>query len=149
MKELWIPQPNKHPDVTNLYDMMLLLQEQLDKEDSREGKIQSATFALRALAHTLDSLSEDERQVSVVTGLAVIDSTHESGKGEIAEHIGLRGMIEDVHCINIGERLPLSVSLGLDVVSVFPESAPEENEYVLTTAKAPINRIRYIEVAAA
>ncbi len=149
MKELWIPQPDKQPDVTNLYDMMLLFQEQLDKEQSMEGKIQCATFALKALSRCMETLSDNERQISVVTGLAVIDSTDRPGSGMIAEDIGLRGMIEDVHCINIGERLPLSVSLGIDVFSAFPEDSPEQDDLILSTAKAPIARVRYIETAAA
>ena len=148
MTELWIPQPNKQPDIENLYDMMLVFQEQIDKEAARSAKIQQATFALRALSVCLKQLPDEERQISVVTHLAVIDSTEEKGKGAIAEHVGLRGMIEDVHCINIGERVPLSVSLGIDVISMFPPDSPEEDDLVLSTAKTPINSVRYIETLA-
>lgn len=148
MTELWIPQPNKQPDVTNIYDMMLVFQEQIDKEIGKYAKIQQATFALRALSMCLKQLPDEERQISVVTHLAVIDSTEEEGKGAIAEHVGLRGMIEDVHCINIGQRVPMSVSLGIDVISMFPPDSPDDDDLILSTAKAPISSVRYIETLA-
>lgn len=128
--------------------MMLVFQHEIDKQVAREAKIHQATLALRALAMCLKQLPDDERQISMVTHLAVIDSTEQTGKGAIAEGVGLRGMVEDVHCISIGERVPLSVSLGVDVISIFPPGSPEDDDLVLSTAKAPIGSVSYIETLA-
>lgn len=148
MSEFWVPQPNKHPDVSNLYDMMVVFQEQLDLTPGREAKIHLAKLALRALASSLDSLTDEERQVSVVTGLAFIHSTEHDKQGAMVENVGLSGLIEDVHCVHMGETLPMAVSLGLDVVSIFPPDSPEDNDLILSIAKAPINSVRYIETIA-
>lgn len=148
MPELWIPQPDKHPNVANLYDMMMVFQEQLDEVPYSEEKMTIARTALRALSVGLQEMDDNARQVAVVTDLAIIDRTSQAGMGDMVKDIGLRGIIDDVHCVSVGEQLPWSVSLGIDVVSIFPHDNPDDIDYVLSNAKAPINKIHYIETLA-
>lgn len=148
MPELWIPQPDKHPNVENLYDMMMVFQEQLDNLSSGTDKFHMARVALKALSLGLKDMDEDLRQVAVVTDLAIIDRTSEVGKGDLVEGIGMRGMIDDVHCISIGDKLPMAVSLGLDIVSIFPHGSPDDVDYVMSNGKAPINKVHYVETLA-
>jgi hypothetical protein len=107
-----------------------------------------AKGALRALSVGLREMAEDSRQVAVVTDLAIIDRTSETGKGDMVKDIGLRGIIDDVHCVNVGDQLPWAVSLGIDVVSIFPHDDPDSVDYILSNAKAPINKVHYIETLA-
>jgi hypothetical protein len=150
MSELWIPQPNKQPNVTNLYDMMVVFQEKIDHETDRESKLNSARFALHALAMCLEELKDDGYdEITVVSGLAIIDSTEDDGSLLLANDIGLRGNVSDVCCVQLESHVPVSLALGMEVMSVFPASSPDENGIILGTAKAPINNIRYIETQAA
>lgn len=149
MSELWIPQPDKTPDIENLFDMMLLFQEQIDGLEGRETKIYHAMIALRALSVGLKRMDDDEKRITLVTGLAVIDDTEEAGKGGIVEHVGIDGLIEDVHCIQVGERVPISISLGIDAFTIFPSHDPEDADHVFSNAKTPISRVSYIEHTAA
>lgn len=105
-------------------------------------------FALKALGNGLRMLNDDELQVTVMTKLAILDSTERQGSGAIATDIGLNGVIEDVHCVQVNERFPWAVSLGIDVVSVFLGDDPDDTDYVMTNAKTPIGSVRYIETIA-
>jgi len=149
MSELWLPQSGNTPDVTNLYDMMLVFQEEVDSKEKREDKIVTASFAVRTLAKSLKELDEDQKQISLTTEFAILDSTEGKRSGIIARRVGMRGMLDDIHGVSLGKTLPLALTLGIDVVSIFPINEPDDVDYVMTNAKAPINKVHYIETHAA
>lgn len=74
MHELWTPRPDKHPDVSNIYDMMMVFQETLDAHEDIKDKIKTAEFAIKALGRGLMLMDEETKQVSVVTNFVVLDS---------------------------------------------------------------------------
>lgn len=145
MSELWTPQPNKHPDVTNLYDMMMVFQEKLDTYDDHKLKIEEAKFAMKALGTSLSLMDDEVKQVSVVTSFVVLDSIDNDETGIITQDVGLNGILDDIHCIQIRNKNMVSVSLGIDVVTMFSTREPTELTYAMTNAKAPIDRVQYIE----
>lgn len=149
MSELWIPQQNKKPDITNIFDMMMVFQEKIDSVWEQDAKIHEARIALRALAISLHYMDDDEKQITVVTGLAIIDDTEEEKKGSIVKEVGISGFIDDVHCIQVGATLPMAVSLGIETFTLFRANDPEAADIMLSNAKTPINSVRYIETHAA
>lgn len=148
MSELWIPQPGKTPDITNIFDMMVLFQEKLDTIHDPVEKQVEAIFALKALTVNLKSMDEDEKRITLVTDFAIIDDTEDKSKGGIVEAVGIDGLIDEVHCIQVNERLPWSVSLGLEAFTIFPAHDPESADIILSNAKTPIISVRYIETLA-
>lgn len=145
MNERWIPQPEKHPDVGNIYDMMLVFQEQLDQASDHYSKMHEAKVALSALGHALDRLDDDKRQISMTTELALIDDTKVPNKGALVKNIGMAGLVDRIDVVKLGEHMPLSLSLGVDVMCLFPRHAPDELDYVVTGARTPIQNVHYIE----
>lgn len=149
MSELWLPQPQNKPDVSSIYDMMLVFQEDLDSKETRDDKIVAATFAVLTLAKCLRELDEDQKQISLTTELAILDGTEYPQKFNIVRSVGMRGMLDDIHGISMGSSLPLTISLGIDAISLFSIDEPDRVDYVMTNAKAPINKVHYIETHAA
>jgi len=148
MAELWIPEHGNTPDVTNLFDMMVFLQAEMNGI-APEDQEDFAVFGLKSLAACLHAMHPDERELTLVTDMAIIDSTEDKGHGAIVQRIGLQGTLDDVHCMRINPSLPtLNYTLGLDVVSVFPPDDPEDSDLLLGTGKAPIAKVNYIETAA-
>jgi hypothetical protein len=148
MGELWIPGLNEMPDVANVYDLMLLYQEQLDTV-SDPADIHSwhavAIGALRVLSTTLQEKSFEERQVNVATNLAVVTSLEDESRQWRVEDVGLQGMVCDVQCIKLGRGAMPAIALGIDARSFFPMTDPDQKEPMFTSVTAPIAQVQYIE----
>lgn len=149
MTELWIPQPEKHPDITNVYDMMMVFQDELDKKENRKAQYNFAMFAVESLKIALDRLDMEERDVTVATRLALINSTEDEHTVIVARDIGMQGSVQTVDCVELEEYVPLSLSLGMDVMSVFPLYSPDDGDYLFSTARTPISKVDYIRTSAA
>lgn len=128
--------------------MMELFQSEIDQEHSHERQINLAIMAARSLAATLEELPGEERAVSLVAQFAIIDSVEQADTFAVVENVGMVGGIKDINCVSLGERLPLSVSLNLDIEHLFSVSDPDDGDLVLTTGNVPINRVDYIEKVA-
>lgn len=148
MSELWTPDTNKIPDVTNLFDMMLVFQEQLDNIADPSAKFTAACIALRSLSATLRNTEAEEEQVVVATTLAVV-GTDQPVSQVFRQDVGLSGFVFDVDCISRGEYLAPSIAININAVSLHPAEDPDDLEYIMTTARAPINHVRYIETLTA
>ena len=149
MKSLWVPSPNNYPDTHNLFDMMLVFQEQIDAIPEPTQKIPAARHALKLLGAEVDLLEEDTRQIVVNTKLVVIDSTVSPDKGAIIEDVGLQGFLDDVGYLSLGHHLKPSLTLDINVLSLFTANRVGENDYVLSMGRAPIDRVNYIETLSA
>ncbi len=145
MSELWIPQPSKLPDITNIFDLMLVFQEQLDFEKESATKMLLAKTAVMSLARHVKELHVTERSISLVTDTAIVDTEPELTNGQRVDTIGIVGIMQDVHGISIGESLPLSISLDINVLRTFSVIDPDDQSYNLQTAITPISRVHYIE----
>lgn len=145
--DLWIPNLEE-TNVHNIYDMMLVYQAKLDKVSDPEY-IESwhglAKNALRRLFMEIEAMSPEERQINVVTEFVLMTSTEDSTTHIPIENIGLRGRLDDVHCIKMGRTIMPTIALGLDVESVYPITNPDEGDLMLTTAVAPISKVHYIQ----
>lgn len=147
MAELWIPGA-KEASADNIFDMMVLLQLELDTQGTDE-KEKSALLGLRFLSEHLRSLHPEQRELTLVTDLAVIDDTTTQDSGAILKSVGMRGFLNDVDCISLNEQLPsLQYSLNIDVMSLFPPEHPTDADLVLAGARTPIVKVNYIETAA-
>lgn len=144
MLELWIPAANKKPDVGNIYDLMLTFQDHIDRAETHFARYECARFAVDALARASERLPEDSKEVTVLSRLALIDSTEKPGSLLLANNIGLRGTISNIQCVEIEQKIPLSLALKIDVLSVFKPENPDDSDYLLTTANAPISLVEYI-----
>jgi hypothetical protein len=148
MPELWKPNTNYTIDVTNVYDMMMVFQDQIDSEPTPEAKFEAAQIAVRCMARAVRELDDDRRQISFTSDLALVDGSDEFDR-DILEGVGITGILDDVHGITIGNRLPLSMSLHVDVMSIFPMGEPIDVGFVAASAIAPISKVHYIETHAA
>ena len=148
MPELWKPNANKKIDVTNVYDMMMVFQDQIDSELTPEAKFEAAQIAVRCMARVVHKLDDERRRISFTSDLALIDGS-EAFDREIVEGVGVTGILDDVHGITIGDRLPLSMSLHVDVTNIFPMGEPIDAELVAAGVIAPISKVHYIETHAA
>lgn len=149
MSELWIPQPDKRPDITNIFDLMMVFQEKIDSVFDKERKFHEARIALKALTASLKHLNEDERQLTIVTGLAIIEPLEQEKTGTILEDVGLNGIIDDLHYVSIGSTLPPTLAIGLDTMTFFPADDPDDIGYAMSQSKAPISSVHFIETHAA
>ncbi len=145
MTELWVPGTTLNPDPNNLFDMMEIFQSEIDRESSRQRQINTAILAARSLAATLEKLSPEDKAVSLVAQFAIIDSMEHADSYMVVENVGMIGGIKDINCVSLGERLPLSISLNLDIEYLFPPSNPDDADLRLSTGNVPINRVSYIE----
>lgn len=148
MKELWIPGLSEMPDVTNVFDMMLLYQEQLDEvknPDDTQSWHPLAIGALRALSASIKAMPFEDRQISVATDLAVLRNTEDMEKQWEVENVGLRGSLYDVNCIKMGAGALPAISLAMEVESFFDISDPDDSSLIFTSATAPINHVHYIK----
>jgi hypothetical protein len=148
MPELWKPNANYTIDVTNVYDMMMVFQDQIDSEPTPEAKFEAAQIAVRCMARVVRELDDERRQISFTSDLALIDGSEEFDR-EILEGVGITGILDDVHGITIGDRLPLSMSLHVDVMNIFPMGEPIDTGFVAASVIAPISKVHYIETHAA
>jgi hypothetical protein len=147
MTELWIPNLNDTPDVTNVYDMMVLFQEQLDEvrtPDDIHSWRALAEGALRSLSRAIKEMPFEERQISVATNLALVKSVEEQDKMLEVANVGLRGSLYDVDCIKRGAGFQPELSLAMDVESFFPITDPSDGDFIFTTASTPIGKVQYI-----
>lgn len=114
-----------------------------------EDQEQHAIFGLKTLTQCLKELHDDERDLTVITDMAIIDDVDKPGTGAVVEGVGIRGILDAVHCIKVGKRLPtLTYSLGIDAISAFPLDDPDESDLILAGAQAPIVKVNSIETAA-
>lgn len=145
MAEIWKPHPNKQPDVTNLYDMMLIFQEDLYTVwDDQELERRAGNAAIK-LARSLREISPQRRQVSLVADIAIVN---ESEEARILENIGVLGVVDDIYCISIADRLPMSLSLNIEVVNIFEALNPDEVSFAPTQAIVPIRHVNHIKTLA-
>ncbi len=145
--DLWVPRPDATPNIDNLFDMMLVMQEVIDVQKSREAKIRHAFFAVRALDACLRQSSETRDNLTVVTKLAVVDSVEEEQAGLVVENVGLHSQLDSVNFTSIPPYVPGSLTLGLDVEAMYKASNPTETDLILRGATVPIDQIEYIETA--
>lgn len=151
MTELWIPRLEETYDVSNVYDVMLFFQDELDKVNSTEHAENWRDFAagaLKTLSYAIKNMSFEERQISVATNLAIMANTEDTTVRLKVENIGLRGTLQDAHCMTLSRTIPPSIALGMDVESFYPIDNPDDGGLVLTTAVTPIAKVHYIEHAA-
>lgn len=148
MAELWIPNLNGNPDVENIFDMMLLFQEQLDSvadpADTASWQ-EIARLGLRSLAASLNALSFEERQVSVATNMAIVKSIEDAKTSWEVEDVGLRGSLDDIHCMKLGSAAMPAYALGIDVEAFFTIGDPADGDIIMTAAVTPIRHVQYVE----
>lgn len=148
MPELWIPQPDKHPDITNLYDMMMVFQEDLFTVwDDHELERRAGSAALM-LARNLRAMPAELRDISLLTDIAIVDDGEENSDHRVVKDVGILGTIDDVYCISINDRLPMSLSLNLKVANVFEATDPDALSFAPSQAIVPIRHVRHIETLA-
>jgi hypothetical protein len=148
MSELWIPEADKNPDLSNLYDLMTVFQEQIESIDSRDTKMYCAKIATVSLARILNRLPKGERRVSLKTDLAIVDAQEDISQGQIVESLGIIGTVQDIHCVSLSNIVPLSLSLDIDVVKTFDFNDPDVDSYIHSNAITPIHKVQYIETLA-
>ena len=149
MSELWTPRPYETQNVTNIFDMMMLYQEQLDSADTVATRTMYARFAHTALKRMLGRMPHSERNLMVVTDLTVIEEFDDQQTAVIEQGVGLHGELLDVNCIQMPEaEVPIALSLSMDVTSLFPVEDPDNLVTLMNNAKAPISNVRYIETLA-
>ncbi len=150
VSDLWIPNLGE-TNVHNVYDMMLLYQAELDRVSNPEH-IESwhgmAMSALRVLFAEIKAMSHEERQINVASEFVLMASTEDHTAHIQVENVGLRGRLDDVHCIKMGRTVMPAIALAIDVESVYPITNPDQGDLVLTAAVAPIAKVHYIERAA-
>lgn len=148
MPELWKPNANNTIDVTNVYDLMMVFQDQIDGEPTPEAKFEAAQIAVRCMARLVRGLDDERRQISFTSDLALVDEPKELHT-EILQGVGVTGILDDVHGVTIGGRLPLSMSLRVDVMNIFPMGEPIDKVLAPASVIAPISKVHYIETHAA
>ena len=150
MSELWTPRPYETQNVTNIFDMMMLYQEQLDSADTLATRQMYAQFAHTALKRMLRRMPDADRNLMVVTDLTVIEEFDDQQQTAVIEQgVGLHGELLDVNCIQMPEtEVPIALSLSMDVTSLFPVDDPDNLVALMNNAKAPISNVRYIETLA-
>ena len=148
MSELWTPNANYTIDVNNVYDMMMVFQDRIDAEMTPEAKFQVARFAVVSMGRMVRELDDDKRLISLTADMVLLDGTDDVDR-EIVEGLGVTGILDDVHGVSVGNRLPLAMSLQIDVLNVFPMGEPMNNDLAPGSAIAPINKVHYIETHAA
>lgn len=145
MSELWIPSREDRAEVSSVFDLMLHFQNEIDAITHRNERLGMANIAIGALRRKFNDLSESQREVTVVSDVAYIDSVEEEDTILVADNIGMSGSIADVQIFQVGESIPMSVSLALDVHTIFKRDSPEDRGALFGSAKAPIGLVQYIE----
>lgn len=152
MAELWTPQARELPDVANIYDMMMLFQDQLAviefEGGGKEQWFPVAAWGIVALARQLKGLSEDDRQVRVETNLTWMQSTDDPRINMPVKGCGIIGSFVDVHGVSHGDSVP-KISMAMEVESMYMLDEPDNVWPALTPSVTPITDVRAIESAAA
>lgn len=143
--ELWVPRPDAKPDINNLFDMMLVFQEEIDKKSDKESKLLEAHYAARALRSCLSNVFESIDNLTVVTRMALVDSVEEASAGLLVENVGLHSQLETVQFTSMPPHMPGVLTLGLDVEAMYKTDSPDETDLVLRGATVPITQVEYIE----
>jgi|GEM_PF-2222199 len=149
MTELWTPNPDRFPDASNVFDMMVVFQGSISELDTKEEKLAQAVLALRTITVAVSAMKEEFQELTVETSLAIVDSTEEVKRGAIVRDLGMRGIFLDVDCISLGERIPPTLAISMDVFDAFPISSPEDSDYFMSLARAPITDVRSVELISA
>lgn len=145
MSEVWTPDPKRNLDVSNLYDLMLIHQTQLEVEPTRAGKVATAKFAEKALTTHLMRLPRQRREVEVCADLIVLEDRYTPGRAYYIDRVNVRGTVQDVHPFEGGEKLPLAIALGMEVESMCEEDFPDEAVMIPGIAHVPITTVRTIK----
>lgn len=91
-------------------------------------------------------MKDQSQELTVETGLAIVDSTEDERKGAIVRDLGMRGIFLDVDCISLGDRIPPTLAITMDVFDAFPIDNPEDTDYFMSLARAPITDVRRVEL---
>lgn len=142
MSELWIPpQGDRLPDPTNPFDMAATLQQQLANIEDVTARDEEAwkMLALLDAAHR----ENDGLEVTVVSTLALLDSTETPGSGILCSELGVNGGLQGFSYVRLGQICGLA--LQIDALQVFRPDSPDDRDYALTTARTPIASVQYVE----
>ena len=146
MTELWVPNTSTKFDPDNLFDSMVVFQKEIDHETREERKINVAEVALHSLREKFGDMRDKEWSLSLTTELATIDSTSGQDSFAVVERIGVIGNIDDLCAMRLMRfQIPISLSLKLDIESVFHVDNPDDFNILLASGKVPLNRVSYIE----
>lgn len=142
MSEIWIPpQERRLPNPNNPFDMAILLQQELQNIFFDAERDREAAFMLEMLdaAHKRD----DTPEVTLVSGIAIFDSTESDDTGLICPEIGVSGSLTGFAYVRLGRICGLA--LQLDALQVFQPDTPDERDFAMTTVRTPIAAVRYVE----
>lgn len=145
MSELWMPGPKLSVDVENVFDMMELFQQELDAIRDREKKIRFGLHAATTLSYVIHRAAVDDLEISLSTDFAILQRTSERSYQEVLGAVGIVGRVVDANIISLGEVLPPSVAMEVDVEHVFNPSEPEETAAIFGSGNVPIGSVNYIE----
>ena len=153
MSELWTPTSNESTDVGNIFDMMLVFQDQLEVIGYEGGQKEQwypvAMYAVQSLAHQLSLLSKKERMVQIDAEYAWVEAVAGLNAYVPYGEIGLRGELIDVHgSMEPGDRVP-QISVALFAENMFSLEDPDLTTGLQMPAITPITKIRSVERTAA
>lgn len=145
MSELWLPKSSSNPDIENVFDLMEVFQEGIENREAYEDKIMLARQAAISLARIIKRLEDEQRAVCLETQLAVVRSTEHEDHHIVVKDVGVIGDLTDANVIQLGEHVPMSLAMELDVTHFFNPADPDESDIILTSGNVPITHVNYIE----
>lgn len=145
MSELWIPETDKVPNIDNMYDMMLVMQEALLGMESSDDRIKHARFAIDALGAHFDRMEAERRSVAMHAQTALYEHDEESIR--MVYDIGIRGEISSIKYVHLA-NLQFGLSLSVDTSETFSPLDPDACEPTQLELVAPITGVQYIETLA-
>lgn len=152
MSELWIPQTNQYPDVSNIYDIMMVFQDKIDEHEELESSIDDVRIAVTCMSKAIHRLRADDKEVNVATRAAILDSVEEVENPVriLQNDIGLAGTLLDVHAepLELDGIYQYYLTLRMDVMSMYPLAEPTNGDFLLRQGSVPIIKVDYIETAA-
>lgn len=145
MNELWVPETDKMPDIDNMYDMMLVMQEALIGMESIDDRIKHARFAIDALGAHFDRMEAERRSVALHAQTALYE--HEEDSIRMVYDIGIRGEISSIKYIQL-HNMQFGLSLAVDTSETFSPFDPDACEPTQLEMVTPITAVQYIETLA-
>lgn len=149
MSELWTPDCDHAGIGThNLFNQLLRAQLQLNDISDDSDRHNLADEYLRYFTPKFDERLQGRSEATVRSNLAIIDPDRPDQMSKhIVENVGLIGSINDIEYFELG-RITLGLCLNIDADYMFPDTSPDDSDMILRVVRAPISRVKSIEITA-
>lgn len=139
MSELWLPNDNKMPDASNVFEMAKLLQQNLTEILDFEEYVQFQLFAVEGLRMHIKQNESQQQEFSVDTAVGLLEDRSNTPVASI-ENARFYGMVSDAAMLEKA-NFRLGLAIRMDAFSFAPLNNVNDTNEMYQTVSLPVSTI--------